>query len=108
MTTPPDHDAFVESLQEELRAQLMALNDCHHPVYPSSPGRLAELETRVEELRSSIEARRLLLQPGPAPSVSDIAARVGFWHFSRFAGEYARMFGELPSATLARRAASLR
>ena len=62
MTTPPDHDAFVESLQEELRAQLMALNDCHHPVYPSSPGGLAELETRVEELRSSIEARRLLLR----------------------------------------------
>ncbi len=75
MTTPPDHDAFVESLQEELRAQLMALNDCHHPVYPSSPGRLAELETRVEELRSSIEARRLLLRTPPAAAAAGERAR---------------------------------
>jgi hypothetical protein len=67
MTTPPDHDALVESLQDELRAQLFALNDMHHPVYPASPERIAELERRVEELRAAISARRRELRPGAAP-----------------------------------------
>jgi hypothetical protein len=67
MTTPPDHDPLVESLQDELRAQLFALNDLHHPVYPASPERIAELERRVEELRQSIAARRRELRPGAPP-----------------------------------------
>lgn len=33
-------------------------------------------------------------------TVADIAARWGFWHLSRFAGNYKQMFGELPSETL--------
>lgn len=32
--------------------------------------------------------------------VGDVAARWGFWHLSRFAGDYRALFGELPSATL--------
>lgn len=32
-------------------------------------------------------------------SVGDVAARWGFWHPSRFAGDYRALFGELPSAT---------
>ncbi|NMM27373.1 MAG: helix-turn-helix domain-containing protein [Glaciimonas sp.] len=35
-------------------------------------------------------------------TVADIAARWGFWHLSRFAGNYKQMFGELPSETLRR------
>jgi AraC family ethanolamine operon transcriptional activator len=35
-------------------------------------------------------------------TVTRIAARFGFWQFGRFAGQYRRLFGELPSATLAR------
>ena len=58
MTTPPDHDPVLESLQDELRAQLAALNELHHPVYPSRPARVAELERRVEELRGQIIGRR--------------------------------------------------
>jgi len=38
-------------------------------------------------------------------TVGDIAARWGFWHPSRFATEYRQHFGELPSATRARRGA---
>lgn len=34
--------------------------------------------------------------------VSDVARGLGFFHLSRFAGEYKRLFGELPSQTLAR------
>jgi AraC family ethanolamine operon transcriptional activator len=32
--------------------------------------------------------------------VSDIANKWGFWHMGQFAGDYRRMFGELPSETL--------
>ncbi|MBI3523867.1 MAG: helix-turn-helix domain-containing protein [Betaproteobacteria bacterium] len=38
-----------------------------------------------------------------ATSVTMAAASCGFWHFGRFAGDYQRMFGELPSETFRRR-----
>lgn len=34
-------------------------------------------------------------------SIQDVAARWGFWHLSSFAADYRKMFGELPSKTLA-------
>ncbi len=47
--------------------------------------------------------RRDLLQPGiEAQSIGDIAARHGFWNWSRFSQHYQRQFGELPSETRAR------
>lgn len=50
-------------------------------------------------------ARRDLLRQarqgaGAGGGVGDVAARWGFWHLSRFAGDYRALFGELPSATL--------
>ena len=42
----------------------------------------------------------------PAPSIADIAAQCGYDHPSRFAGDYRRLFGVLPSETL--RAGALR
>lgn len=45
--------------------------------------------------------RRELQNPiAPNLVVSDVAARWGFGHLPRFAGEYRGLFGELPSATL--------
>ena len=35
-------------------------------------------------------------------TVTEVATRFGFWHFSRFAGSYRQIFGEAPSATLRR------
>ena len=45
-------------------------------------------------------ARRDLLFPCPEWQVKDVAAKWGFWHWSRFSSEYRAMFGELPSQTL--------
>ncbi|MEE1919127.1 helix-turn-helix transcriptional regulator [Pseudomonas asiatica] len=45
-------------------------------------------------------ALRDLLQGAPGCNISDVASRWGFRHFSRFAYQYHRAFGELPSETL--------
>ena len=47
-------------------------------------------------------ARDALACVSPEAKVSDIANRWGFWHMGQFAGDYRRMFGELPSDTLKR------
>ena len=58
MTTPPDSDLLLESLNDELRAQMSALNELHHPVYTAGPKHIAELEKRIADLRSTIVSRR--------------------------------------------------
>jgi len=47
-------------------------------------------------------ARKALAAAPPETRISDIANDWGFWHLGRFASDYNRMFGELPSATLRR------
>ena len=51
-------------------------------------------------------ARRMLAQPTTGMTVRDAAAAAGFTHMGRFATDYRQHFGELPSRTLARHAAS--
>jgi hypothetical protein len=67
MTTPPDRDLLLESLNDEMRSQMSALNELHHPVYPVAGSRIAELERRINELRESIACRRRELA---APAVN--------------------------------------
>jgi AraC family ethanolamine operon transcriptional activator len=52
--------------------------------------------TRMNGVRRSLKAAR----HDPRATVSDLAARWGFWHLSAFAADYKLMFGELPSQTL--------
>lgn len=52
---------------------------------------------RLNRVRSALcQARR----ENRIVSIGDVAALWGFWHLSRFAGDYRDMFGELPSETL--------
>jgi AraC family ethanolamine operon transcriptional activator len=46
------------------------------------------------------------IKESPNESLGDIAARWGIWHLGRFASDYKRLFGELPSTT-ARNAGSM-
>jgi AraC-like DNA-binding protein len=47
------------------------------------------------------EARHaLLVNPPVRDAISRTASDFGFWHLSRFAGQYRALFGESPSATL--------
>jgi AraC family ethanolamine operon transcriptional activator len=47
-------------------------------------------------------ARRELQRRNSQTSVTATAMNFGFWHLGRFADEYRSLFGESPSATLAR------
>jgi AraC family ethanolamine operon transcriptional activator len=47
-------------------------------------------------------ARRELLGGESGASIVDVANRWSFWHMGQFAGDYRRLFGELPSETKAR------
>ena len=60
--------------------------------------------TPMEYLRSvRLErARCMFARPTPGMTVADAAGAVGYTHLGRFAAEYRRQFGELPSRTLAR------
>lgn len=52
--------------------------------------RIARLHRVRADLRNST---------APGLKVGDVATRWGFWHLSKFAGDYRRLFGELPSET---------
>src|SRR5437763_14855758 len=47
-------------------------------------------------------ARQELLHAGPQDTVTDIALASGFSQLGRFAGQYRKAFGELPSTTIQR------
>jgi len=56
--------------------------------------------TFVRERRMDAVRRKLLVADREQYSVSDVALDHGFCHLSRFASEYRKAFGELPSETL--------
>ena len=48
-----------------------------------------------------VSVRRSLVTAPQGTKVTDVANDWGFWHLGRFSSDYKRMFGELPSDTLA-------
>ncbi|RUM07919.1 AraC family transcriptional regulator [Rhizobium chutanense] len=55
----------------------------------------------LHELRM-LAAHRELLEAGAKLAIADVALRWGFTHLGRFAAEYKKRFGQLPSRTLKR------
>jgi AraC family ethanolamine operon transcriptional activator len=59
----------------------------------------------LRRLRLHAARRELINAEGAPPRVTDVANRQGFLELGRFAADYRRLFGELPSETLAHRRA---
>lgn len=55
----------------------------------------------LEAFRLNKAHQELSLSSGDS-KISDIANRWGYWHMGRFAGNYRKFFGELPSETLSK------
>ena len=56
----------------------------------------------LKKLRLDVARETLRSGARTGASVTDVATAVGFYHLSRFSGEYKARFGEPPSATLRR------
>jgi transcriptional regulator GlxA family with amidase domain len=91
-----DESLYVPELCREVGASARTLTACCQEHLGMGP-------KRYLLLRRMQMVRRMLRQSVPGDlSVTEIAMRYGFWQLGRFAGEYRTLFGELPSATLAR------
>ncbi len=85
---------YIPDLCATIGVPQRTLNSCCHESLGMSP-------KRYLLLRRMQLARQALRQGAPGTStVTDIAARFGFWNFGRFAVEYRALFGEKPSETL--------
>jgi AraC-like DNA-binding protein len=92
----PDQAIFIPELCTAIGVSHRTLQVCCQEQLGVSP-------KRYLLLRRMHLARRELRDSAPnATTVTEVAARYGFWEFGRFAGEYKSLFGELPSITLAR------
>jgi AraC-like DNA-binding protein len=90
----PDRAIYVLEMAKAVGAPLRTLTECCREHLGMSP-------KKYLLLRRMHLARQALINPdASASTVTDVAARFGFWQFGRFAGEYKSLFGETPSATL--------
>jgi AraC family transcriptional regulator, ethanolamine operon transcriptional activator len=87
----------IEDICRHVGVSRRKLQNCFHQTLGCSPIQFLRL-MRLNGVRHSLLDSR---KTGPA-SVGDVAAHWGFWHLSRFAGDYRDLFGELPSETLRR------
>lgn len=88
-----DSPVTVADLCTQTKVSRRMLNYCFQDVLDTNP---------IHYLRAIRlnGVRRDLRNGDTQGNVRDIACKWGFWHLSRFAGEYRTMFGELPSDTL--------
>lgn len=88
-----DHSVSIEDLRSAVRCSRRTLTRVFREAFDISPARYLRL-------RRLNQARAWLRRADPAPSVTEAATRFGFFELGRFAGDYRRLFGELPSETL--------
>lgn len=82
----------MEQLCQYSACSLSTLERAFREYYGVSPKRY------LTALRLS-GVRKQLLNLEETRGVGEVAAEWGFWHLSKFAADYKRMFGELPSTT---------
>jgi AraC-like DNA-binding protein len=93
-----DHSIYITDLCKEVGASLRTLNVCCREHLGMSPKRYLLLR------RMNLFRRALSESTAHKTTVTELATGFGFWQFGRLAVEYKAMFGESPSATLARAA----
>lgn len=91
----PREALTVESICQESACSLSTLERAFREYFCVSPKRYL-MRYRLQQVR------RTLKQASNAQrDIAAVASDFGFWHMSKFAADYRRMFGELPSATKA-------
>lgn len=90
-----DPPTTVSELCVALAVPLRTLEDAFQNCLDVSP------KAYITAMRLN-RVRRVLAQPGADTTVTGAATAFGFFHLSRFAEQYTRLFGEKPSDTLAR------
>jgi AraC family ethanolamine operon transcriptional activator len=71
------------------------LRYCFHEVFGMSP------KSYLQSCRLNAVRRKLLHSEG-VPVIAETANHLEFWHMGQFAADYRKMFGELPSETVAK------
>lgn len=88
-------DMTFTDICAELSISARTLRRVFAETYALSPGQY-QLTLRLNSVRQDLKGR--------GGTISQVAARHGFWHMGRFSAQYRRHFGETPSQTLAGRA----
>jgi AraC-like DNA-binding protein len=91
-----DEPLYIPELCKEIGTSARTLSACCQDHLRTSPKHFLLLR-RMNMVRGALQRAA----PGEA-TVTEIATRYGFWQFGRLAVEYKALFGESPSATLAR------
>jgi AraC family ethanolamine operon transcriptional activator len=81
----------VVDICQAVGVQSRVLQYCFNEVFGVTPVTYLRC-LRLHQVRREIKE-------SPAQPLGDIAARWGIWHLGRFASDYRRLFGELPSVT---------
>jgi AraC-like DNA-binding protein len=94
-----DQPLYIPELCAEIGVSERTLRVCCQEQLGMSPKRYLLVR------RMHLTRRALRASTSAGTTVTEVATRYGFWQFGRFAGEYKALFGESPSAMLARPAA---
>jgi AraC-like DNA-binding protein len=95
-----DRPVYSAAVGEALGTDARAVNGAFRAVYGTTLHRYLLIR------RLDLARRRLRSGVAGAARVKTVALDLGFWHLGRFALDYRALFGETPSATLARGSAA--